>query len=257
MTFLWAQIGPSVVAAFLASLVEFIEAMTVVLAVGAMRGWRSALTGSFLACLTLAVLVALLGQTLTHVPLPLMQAVVGTLLLLFGVRWLRKAILRAAGAIPLRNEGDVYLRERQALKPVTSNAHGLDGIAVAAAFKITMLEGIEVVFIVIAVGSAGHGLLLPAAAGAFSALLVVIALGAILHRPAANIPENTLKLVVGVLLSAFGTFWVGEGIGIAWPGSDWSVLALLVGYAAATVMTMQICRASAIHATSQTVEDTR
>ena len=254
MILVWAHVGPSVLASFLASLVEFVEAMTVVLAVGAVRGWRGALTGSFIALAVLVALIALLGSALTRVPLHVMQAAVGTLLLLFGMRWLRKAMLRAAGAIALRDEAAAYARERGALERIAARTRGWDSVAIATAFKITMVEGIEVVFIVIAIGAAGHDLLLPASAGALAALLVVLLLGLLLHRPVASIPENTLKLVVGVLLTGFGTFWVGEGMGLSWPGADWSVLALLAGYAAVAVITVRFCRALWLRAGSHTAE---
>lgn len=240
----WAHSGPSVLAAFLASLVEFVEALTVVLAVGTVRGWRPALAGSGLGIATLAILTAAIGPALTRVPLPIVQLVVGALLLLFGLRWLRKAILRAAGAVPLHDEAAVYASETQALR---RRGKGLpaawDKVALAASFKIVMLEGIEVVFIVIAIGAAGD-LMLPAGIGAGAALAAVIALGVVLHRPLARIPENTLKFAVGVLLAAFGTFWVGEGIGIEWPGADWSILALIGGFLTAGLATVLACRRS-------------
>jgi uncharacterized membrane protein len=210
--------GPSIVAAFLASLVEFVEALTVVLAVGAMRGWRSALGGSALAMIVLLLLVIVLGPLLTRIPLRAVQLALGGLLLLFGMRWLRKAILRSAGVIPLHDEDALY-----------------------AAFKITMIEGIEVVFIVIAVGAAGRGLLLPAALGALAAFCVVVALGAALRRPVSMIPENILKFAVGVLLCGFGTFWVGEGAGINWPGSDLSLLWLCLGFLLVALGTVSLC----------------
>jgi Ca2+/H+ antiporter, TMEM165/GDT1 family len=220
--------GTTAIAAFLASLVEFVEALTVVLAVGAVRGWPSALAGTALALAVLLGVVVITGPALTAIPLEAVQAFVGILLLLFGMRWLRKAILRAAGIIPLHDEATVYARESEALRKLGVSG-SWDAIAIGTAFKIVMLEGIEVVFIVVAIG-AGGTLLVPAAAGAAAALAVVILLGVTLHRPIANIPENTLKFVVGVLLSAFGTFWVGEGIGAKWPGADISLLALSAAY---------------------------
>ena len=226
----WAHAGPSVLAAFLASLVEFVEALTVVLAVGTVRGWRPALAGTGLALVVLALLVLALGPALARIPLPVVQVAVGTLLLLLGMRWLRKAILRAAGRIALHDELAVFAGESAQLQHGARRlVAGWDQVAVATAFKIVMLEGIEVVFIVIAIGAAG-GLLLPAGLGAGAALLLVVALGLVLHRPVARIPENQLKFAVGVLLAAFGTFWVGEGIGLAWPGGDWSILALIAGF---------------------------
>jgi uncharacterized membrane protein len=241
----WAHAGPSVLAAFLASLVEFIEAMTVVLAVGAVRGWRGALGGAGLALIVLLAIIATLGPLLTEVPLDAARLAVGALMLLFGMRWLRKAILRSAGIIPLHDETEAYAKQREAMGRLGGIGAGWDGIAVAAAFKITMLEGIEVVFIVIAVGAAGRGLLVPASIGALAALLVVIALGVALHRPVATIPENTLKFAVGIILSAFGAFWVGEGIGIGWPGNDFAIFGLAAGFLVVALACVSMARASA------------
>lgn len=239
----WTHAGPSVLAAFFASLVEAVEALTVVLAVGAVRGWRGALGGSGLALIVLAALVAVLGPTLTRAPLGLLQLALGTLLLLFGMRWLRKAILRAAGVIPLRDETAAYACETDSLRARGGASGGWDRVAVSAAFQITMIEGIEVVFIVIAIGATGGGLLWPASLGALAALAVVVLLGLVLHRPVAMIPENTLKFVVGVLLCAFGTFWVGEGFAWPWPGADWSLLGLVGGFLAVALLAVALCRA--------------
>lgn len=236
----WTHAGASA-AAFLASLVEFIEALTVVLAVGAVRGWRGSLAGAGLGLAVLLGLTAALGPALTHIPLTIVQLVVGALLLLFGLRWLRKAILRAAGIIPLHDEAAAYAKETAALGRFGGAVSALDGIAVATSFKIVMLEGIEVVFIVIAIGARGD-LLMPAAAGAGLALLLVIALGFLLHRPIAMVPENTLKFVVGVLLTAFGTFWVGEGVGTAWPGADWSLPGLVAGFFLTALLCVGLAR---------------
>ena len=220
---------PTVLASFLASLVECVEALTVVLAVGSIRGWKSTLSGTVGALLTLVVLVLLLGSSLTLIPLFLLQTGIGLLLLLFGLRWLRKAILRASGAIPLHDEDEAFAKETASLQSRAPAAGRWDRLAFATAYKIVMLEGIEVVFIVIALGSSAT-LIAPAAAGAAAALGCVTLLGFALHRPLSKIPENTLKLAVGVLLSAFGTFWVGEGIGLAWPARDGSLLALVAIY---------------------------
>jgi uncharacterized membrane protein len=240
----WTHAAPTILAAFLASLVEFVEALTVVLAVGAVRGWRGALGGTGLALFVLLVLVALLGPAMTRIPQDLVRIGLGTLLLLFGMRWLRKAILRAAGIIALHDEEESYAKESAALRAL-GLAHGWDRIAVSTAFKITMVEGIEVVFIVIAVGAGGQGLLVPASLGALAALLLVVALGVALHRPVAMIPENMLKFLVGVLLCAFGTFWVGEGMGVDWPGEDWALAALNAGFLAASLVLVRLCRARA------------
>ncbi|MGH8183581.1 MAG: COG4280 domain-containing protein [Rhodanobacteraceae bacterium] len=227
MPIVWSHAGPALLASFLASLVECVEALTVVLAVGAVRGWRDALAGSAVAVLVLLGLVVVLGSALTRIPLQDVQLFVGALLLLFGMRWLRKAILRAAGVLALHDEAAIYTRQTQTLAGAEVRRRGWDKLAFAAAFKITMLEGIEVVFIVIAIGAGRRGLLLPAGIGAVAALIVVVALGALVHRPLARVPENTLKFVVGALLCAFGTFWVGEGIGDAWPGHDFAIPVLV------------------------------
>ncbi len=244
----WTHAGPTVLAAFLASLVEFVEALTIVLAVGAVRGWRSALGGTGLALVVLLALVAVLGPALTRIPLELVQLGVGTLILMFGMRWLRKAVLRSAGVVPLHDEEAAFAKETASLRGLGGIGQGWDGVAVRTAFNITMIEGIEVVFIVVAMGAAGGGLLVPASLGALAALLVVVALGLALHRPVAMIPENTLKFVVGVLLCSFGTFWVGEGMGLAWPGEDLAIPALNAGFLAAAVAAIPMCRARAASA---------
>jgi uncharacterized membrane protein len=243
----WTRIGTTVVAAFMASLVECVEALTVVLAVGSVRGWRSALAGAGAAVVVLAALVSVLGPQLQRIPLYVVQFVVGTMILLFGLRWLRKAILRAAGRIPLHDVEAAVEKNSAAMQAGAAGLAGaLDRVAMAAAFKITMLEGTEVVFIVIALGAGGTGLLLPASVGAFVALLCVVGLGVALHRPLARVPENTLKFLVGVLLSAFGTFWVGEGAGFAWPGEDLAIPALVAGYVAIALTLATMCRADAV-----------
>lgn len=227
----WAHTGPVVIAAFLASLVEFVEALTIVLAVGVTRGWRWALIGAAAGGLLLVLLTLAFGPALQLVPLATLQIVVGVLLLLFGMRWLRKAILRAAGIISLHDEEKIFADQAQAMD-ATEHRLGLsafDGIAFIAAFKAVVIEGLEVVFIVIAVGTTGR-MLIPASVGAAAAAVVVISLGIFLHRPLARIPENTLKFSVGVILSAFGVFWIGEGFRLPWPGEDFAILALAAGF---------------------------
>lgn len=240
----WAHLGTSMIASFLASLVEGVEALTVILAVGSVRGWRSALAGATSGIAVLLVLILLLGRALTRVPLGTVQVVVGVLLVLFGLRWLRKAILRSAGLIALHDEEAAFRKNASAMRTAGFSA-GWDKVAFGTAFNITMLEGTEVVFIVIAIGAGGTGMLLPASLGAVAALLLVVILGFALHRPLTRVPENTLKFVVGTLLSAFGTFWVGEGLGFLWPGADWSIVGLILAYFTLAALLVPLCRQQA------------
>ncbi|WP_342360134.1 hypothetical protein [Terrarubrum flagellatum] len=234
--FSWATAAPAVSAAFFASLVEVVEAFTIVLAVGTVQGWRPALQGTAAGLALLAIIVIALGPMLDDIPLQALQLVIGVLLLLFGLRWLRKAILRAAGIVPLHDEMKAFAKEASQLQDAITRADAhLDWLAGLAAFKAVVLEGLEVVFIVIAVG-AGRDLLWPASLGALAACALVLAIGLIVHRPLARVPENLLKFGVGVMLSAFGLFWTGEGLGVDWPGADLSILGfavlfLLVGLA--------------------------
>jgi len=237
----WTSIASIVLAAFMASMVEFVEALTIVLAVGVVRGWRSALLGTSAALAVLLALVAALGPALMRIPLQTVQLVVGTLLLLFGLRWLRKAVLRAAGVLALHDEAKAFEEETAALRrQACSVGPSIDTLAFTTSFKIVMLEGIEVVFIVIAIGAGGA--LVPAIVGAGLALLTVVVLGLFLHRPLASVPENTLKFGVGVLLAAFGTFWVGEGLSLEWPGEDWAVLALIALFLVVSLGLVALCR---------------
>src|SRR5438445_6752484 len=224
----WGLIWPAMTAAFLASLVEAVEALTIVLAVATVRGWRPAGLGALAGLLALPLIGVARGPLLAHVPLHLLQLVIGVLLLLFGMRWLRKAILRAAGVIPLHDEALTFAAETEELREqARRNEARLDWLAAITTFKAVLLEGLEVVFIVIALGS-GRGMLIPASVGAVAACLAVAAVGLIVHRPLARVPENTLKFAVGIMLSAFGVFWTGEGLGVAWPGGDLAI----VGFAA-------------------------
>jgi uncharacterized membrane protein len=232
-------------AAFLASTVEFVEALTVVLAVGGVRGWRDTLFGAAAAAGVLALLTAVLGPALTFIPLRVLQVGVGALLILFGLRWLRKAILRSAGVLALHDEDQAFKKNREAMLQLGAKGAGFDAIAFGAAFQICMLEGTEVVFIVIAVSAGGVGLIVPASLGALAAFVLVAALGLVLHKPMSRVPENTLKFIVGVILSGFGAFWVGEGIGVAWPGNDLSILALVVGFGVLGLLAVPLCRARA------------
>lgn len=224
----WATAAPAISATFLASIVEVVEAFTIVLAVGTVQGWRPALAGTAAGLGVLGLIVLALGPVLDRVPIQSMQLVIGILLLLFGLRWLRKAILRAAGVIALHDEEKVFAAETSHLQDAARRrVSHLDWVAGLAAFKAVVLEGVEVVFIVIAVG-AGRGLLWPAALGALAACLLVLVIGFAVHKPLSRVPENTLKFGVGVMLSAFGVFWTGEGLGVQWPGHD----AAILGFAA-------------------------
>jgi uncharacterized membrane protein len=239
---IWTSAAPAISAAFLASMVEAVEAMTIVLAVASVRGWRPAGLGAVAGLALLAIIVLALGPLLNRVPLHVLQFLIGILLLLFGMRWLRKAILRAAGIIPLHDETRAFEQETEQLREQARRHEArLDWLASLASFKAVLLEGIEVVFIVLAVG-AGHGLLVPASIGAISACLLVVAIGFALHRPLARVPENTLKFVVGVMLSAFGVFWTGEGLGVAWPGEDLAIVAFAVLFLAIALLAVALAR---------------
>jgi uncharacterized membrane protein len=215
------------VSAFLASIVEGVEALTVVLATGTTRGWRSTLIGAGAALLALAVVIALLGPALAYVPLDVLRVIVGGLLLVFGLQWLRKAILRAGGYIAMRDEEAIYRAQLVAAQTANpKQGPGIDWYAFTLAFKSVFLEGFEVAFIVITFGGAQGNIPL-AALGALGALIVVVITGAVLKEPLERIPENTIKFGVGVLLSTFGLFWSAEGLGVAWPGSDLAILGIL------------------------------
>ena len=215
-----------ILATFAASAVEMVEALTIVLAVGVTRGWRDVATGVAAAVVCLVALVAALGPALTHLPIDTLRLVVGGLLLVFGLQWLRKAILRAGGLKALHDEDAIYQQELAELRAVDGGRGPLDWYGFTVAFKGVFLEGLEVAFIVVTFGSAqGHlGL---AALGAAAALVVVLAVGFAVHRPLSRVPENTLKLGVGVMLTSFGMFWTAEGAGVTWPGSDAFILVLL------------------------------
>jgi uncharacterized membrane protein len=229
----WSVAAPAIGSAFFASVVEVVEAFTIVLAVGTLRGWRPAAIGTGAALAVLGLLIVLLGPLLEYVPLQPLQLVIGVLLLLFGMGWLRKAILRSAGIIPLHDEDAIFASESaQLTEAARQKRTSLDWIAGLTVFKAVLLEGLEVVFIVIAVG-AGRGLLWPAAFGALAACVAVLAIGLIVHKPLARVPENTLKFGVGVMLSAFGVFWTGEGLGIDWPGRDLALVAFACLFLAA------------------------
>jgi len=225
---------------FLASAVEGVEALTIVLAAGVTREWRSTLIGVGAALIALAGLVAVLGPALTAIPLNALRVAVGGLLLAFGLQWIRKAVLRAAGFKSLHDEAAIFARETQAARQAgEARRAGLDWYAFTLAFKGVLLEGLEVVFIVISFGANAHRVLV-AAAGAGAAVLVVTAAGISLHRPLARVPENTTKFVVGLMLTTFGTFWGGEGVGVRWPGSDAALFGILAVYVAASAAAVAV-----------------
>jgi uncharacterized membrane protein len=229
-----------VLGAFLACAVEMVEALTIVLGVGTVRGWRSTLIGVGAATVVLAVLVAALGPALRLLPIEALRLVVGALLLVFGLQWLRKAILRSSGYKLLHDEDEAFRRARaQAEAAGVEQRAGLDWYSFTVAFKGVLLEGLEVVFIVLTFGSAhGTGGLELAAAAAAAALVVVVVAGVLVRGPLERVPENTIKFAVGLLLSTFGTFWAVEGLGIFkhgsssvdWPGGDAALLAVLAAW---------------------------
>ena len=213
-----AEIGLAL-SVFLACAVEAVEALTIVLAVGTTRSWPSALLGVGAATLALAVIVLALGPALTSLPIDVLRVVVGGLLLIFGLQWLRKAILRAAGLKAKHDEAAIFADERRREAAALAVTTGFDGYAFAISFKGVLLEGLEVAFIVLTFGANQHDVGL-AAAAAVLAVLLVVAAGLAARAPLARVPENAMKFAVGVMLSSFGMFWGAEGAGADWPGGD-------------------------------------
>jgi uncharacterized membrane protein len=221
-----------VISTFFASGVEGVEALTIVLAVGVTRGWRSTLIGIGAALVILAAISAILGPALTLIPIDALRLVVGGLLLVFGLQWLRKAILRASGYKSLHDEAGIYEEHIAAARIQGRDIRaGLDWYAFTLAFKGVLLEGLEVIFIVITFGATAHQVGL-AAIGAGAAVVLVTITGIVVRGPLTRVPENTLKFGVGLLLSSFGTFWATEGAGVSWPGSDAAILGILAVLAA-------------------------
>jgi uncharacterized membrane protein len=244
-----------VVSTFLASAVEFVEAFTIVLAMGLTRGWRSALWGVAAAVVALAAATAVFGYALTRwLPESALQLGIGTLLLIFGLQWLRKAILRSAGLKALHDEEATFREEQEAARAAAGRQYlgGIDSVGFAVSFKGVFLEGLEVVFIVITFGlNAGSvGL---AAAGAIAAAVLVVVAGVLVHRPLAQVPENTIKFAVGLLLTTFGTFWATEGLGVfaadskplEWPGGDVALLVVLAAWSAFAAIAVRLLRRTA------------
>jgi Ca2+/H+ antiporter, TMEM165/GDT1 family len=222
-----------VIAVFLASAVEMVEALTIVLAVGLTRGWRSAMEGVVVALAALAALVVVVGPPLIRlVPLATLRLVIGGLLLVFGLQWLRKAILRAAGLKAKHDEDAIYAKQVAELSSAPP-AGGRDTTGFVVAFKGVFLEGLEVVIIVLTLGATSGNLGLASVAAA-SAVVVVGVAGLILARQLSSVPENAMKMGVGLMLVSFGTFWSGEGVGVHWPGSDLAIPVLVAAYGAMT-----------------------
>ncbi len=219
---------------FLACAVEAVEALTIVLAVGTTRSWSSAMSGVGAAALALAAIVVVLGPALTSLPIGVLRVIVGGLLLIFGLQWLRKAILRSAGLKAKHDELLIYEQETQAARAAGGRRAGFDGYTFTIAFKGVLLEGLEVAFIVLTFGSNQHRVPLAAAAAGL-AVLFVAAVGATARTPLARVPENTMKFVVGVMLTSFGMFWGAEGAGASWPGADAALLAIIPGVLIAAV----------------------
>jgi uncharacterized membrane protein len=227
---------------FVASAVEAVEALTIVLAVGVVRGWRSTLYGVGAAAIVLAAIVAALGPALRLIPIETLRFVVGALLLAFGLQWLRKAILRASGYKPLHDEGAAFAREReQADAAGHVERMGMDWYSFTVAFKGVLLEGLEVAFIVISFGTA-QGKVGLAAGAAAAAAVVVVAVGLVVRGPLERVPENSLKFVVGVLLTSFGIFWGGEGAGVNWPGSDLAIFGIVAFLAVVSFALTRVLR---------------
>ena len=234
-----------VAAAFLSSAVEFVEAMTIVLAMGFTRGFRSALTGAAAAIVILAAITAIAGRALVrYVPERLLLGVIGGALLLFGLNWLRKAVLRSAGRKALHDEAEEFAEQTEAARAAPAERRfGLDWFGAVVSFKGVFLEGVEVVFIVASIGASSDKLPL-AAAAAGAAALVVIAAGLALHRPLARVPENLMKYAVGLMLCSFGVFWLGEGLGVHWPGSDVWIAILFLAWLVASQAAVRVLRAA-------------
>ena len=215
-----------VLASTTACAVEMVEALTIVLAVSVTRGWRSAVIGTVTALAALAVVVAALGPALTVLPIDGLRVFVGTLLLIFGLQWVRKAILRSSGYKALHDEDAIFAEEQRAAAAAAPDREGIDWYTFTVSFKGVFLEGLEVAFIVLTFGGANHNIGL-AALGAAVAAVVVLSIGVVVHRPLSQVPENAMKHAVGVMLTTFGIFWAGEGAGVDWPGGDAAIIAIL------------------------------
>ncbi len=237
-----ADVGLAV-SVFLACAVEAVEALTIVLAVGTTRSWSSAMGGVGAAIVALAVAVAALGPALTELPIDALRVGVGGLLAIFGVRWLRKAVLRAAGLKAMHDERAIYEAQAAEARAAGRRHAGLDGYSFVIACKGVLLEGVEVVVIVLTLGASQHRVGLAAAAAGL-AITVVAAAGLAARAPLARVPENTMKFAVGVMLSSFGLFWCAEGLGASWPGGDAALLAIVPTVLALALASVAILRRS-------------
>jgi len=233
-------------AVFLACIVEAVEALTIILAAGTARDWRSAITGLVAGLVVLAVVVAVLGPAISVIPLGGLRLFVGGLLLIFGLQWLRKAILRASGHKALHDEAEIFRRELAAAETAQGRGRGFvqDWYAFTLAFKGVVLEGLEVVFIALTFGSNQHDIPL-AALAALAAVLLVTAVGFAIRAPLSRVPENSMKFIVGIMLTAFGLFWGGEGAGARWPGADAALLVLIPAIAVFALALVALFRRSA------------
>jgi uncharacterized membrane protein len=236
---------PLFLTVFVACAVEAVEALTIVLAAGLTRGWRPALQGLAAALVVLAAITAVIGPSLSLLPLGALRLVVGALLAAFGLQWLRKAILRYSGYKDLHDEAGIYAREKAAAEAADKTARGriTDWYAFTLSFKGVLLEGLEVVFIAITFGSSQHDVGVAALAAAAAAVVVALA-GLAIRAPLSRVPENTLKFAVGVMLTSFGIFWGTEGAGAAWPGHDAALLALVPAVAVAAGLAAAVLRRS-------------
>ncbi len=234
--------------AFLASLVEIVEALTIVLAVGTTRGWRDALLGTAAALVALVALTVVLGTALTTIiPLHLFQVVVGALLILFGLRWLRKALLRFAGIIALHDEDLIYQREVAALRAQGVAQTEIDWVGLTVTCKSVLLEGLEVVFVILTLGGHGAAAFHAALWGALAAVVFVLIVGLMLHQPLTHVPENWLKFSVGALLCSFGVFWGAEGLGEAWPWEAMTLLGILAAFLLVSWCSVRLLRVMLPH----------
>ena len=244
------EVALVVSAVFLATVVESVEALTIVLAVGLTNGWRTALLGTGLALVALAVVIIALGPALVRIiPIGDLQVLIGTLLLIFGLQWLRKAILRASGLKALHDEAKIFREELAALNEAvhTPSRNDIDWTGFVVSFKGVFLEGLEVAFIVLTIAAKRQDSLGASALGAVLAVVLVSLVGAAVHKPLTRVPENAIKFTVGLMLVAFGTFWGGEGIGVEWSLGDWTILVLtatytLIAWAAVTILRRNAAR---------------